>query len=169
MSGAVGTIAWEPILRIAADVEALFSKDAALLPDDVPLPATSLGLPADDPEPLHVFVLTNAHDFSVAGFLSNSVLRMAFDVDVVCVATSDSYEEAARIANAYQALLVQLTLADPDLGGTVDEVGAPQVADYRTWADADGRRHAGYRLAYNMTRDVTASEAARRTIGGITT
>lgn len=162
MSGIVELIAWAPVERIHRDAEALFA--AGLLGPDVPRPRVTLDLPASDPEPNHVFTLTNAHDFTVEGFLSNRTVRIAFDVDVVCVATAGTVEEAARVANAYQSLLFQLTLADPDLGGTVAEVGAPQVADYRTWADDDGRRHAGYRLSYNMTKDVAASEAARAAI-----
>ena len=166
MTGLVPQIAGEPVKRIDADVRALFAHTAELLGGDVPEPAVTLDLPASDPEPLHVFTLTNAHDFEVAGFLTGGVVRLAFDVDVVCVATSDTVEEAARIANAYQSLLMQVTLCDGDLGGTVQEVGAPQVADYRTWEDQDGRRHAGYRLTFNMTKDVAASAAAARIIEG---
>lgn len=161
---AVEPIAWEPVLRIRDVCAALFGSTEELLGDDVPEPKVSLELPAGDPEPMHVFVLTNAHDFSVVGFLSNMTVRMAFDVDVVCVATADTVEEAARIANAYQSLLLQVPLVDNDLGGTVEEVGAPQVADYRTWVDADGRRHAGYRLSFNMTKDVAANAAAAQIV-----
>lgn len=161
---AVEPIAWAPVLRIRDVCAALFGHVQELLGSDVPEPAVSLDLPCGDPEPLHVFVLTNAHDFSVVGFLSNMTVRMAFDVDVVCVATADTVEEAARVANAYQSLLVQVPLVDNDLGGTVEEVGAPQVADYRTWVDADGRRHAGYRLSFNMTKDVAANAAAAQIV-----
>lgn len=164
MSGAVQDIAWGPVRRILADMEALFSETSGLLGDEVPQPAVTLDLPATDPEPQHAFVLSNAHDFEVVGFLSNATVRVSFDVDVVCVATADTADAAARTANAYQALLFQIPLVDNDLGGTVEEVGAPQVADYRTWADGDGRRHAGYRLSFNMTKGVQASDAARQVI-----
>lgn len=167
MTAPVQQVAWGPVKRIDDIVRSLFSHTAELLGGDVPEPAVTLDLPATDPEPLHVFTLTNAHDYEVVGFLTNGVVQLSFDVDVVCVATADSMEEAARIANAYQSLLLQVTLCDGDLGGTVQEVGAPQVADYRTWVDADGRRHAGYRLSYNMTKDVAASAAVRQIIEGM--
>ena len=141
---AVEPIAWAPVLRIRDVCAALFGHTEGLLGSDVPEPVVSLDLPCGDPEPLHVFVLTNAHDFSVQGFLSNMTVRMAFDV--------------------YQSLLLQVPLVDNDLGGTVEEVGAPQVADYRTWVDADGRRHAGYRLSFNMTKDVAANAAAAQIV-----
>lgn len=166
MTRAVADIAWEPIRALHSDVAALFAHADGLLGPDVPVPRVTLDLPAGDPEPLHVFTLTNARDFEVVGFLTGSVVRMTFWVDVVCVATATTMEEAARIANAYQALLVQVALCDPTLGGACEEVGAPQAADYRTWADADGRRHAGYRMGFNVARDVAASAAARQVIEG---
>ena len=167
MTRAVPDIAWEPIVRMRADLGALFSRCAELLGDDVPAPRVTLDLPASDPEPFHVFALSNARDFEVAGFLSGSIVRLAFWIDVVCVATATSVEEAARIANAYQSLLVQVPLCDPLLGGTVEEVGAPQVADYRTWSDADGRRHAGYRMGFNVCKYAQASQACREILEGM--
>lgn len=164
MTRAVPDIAWPAIERVHADVAALFAVTGAMLGEDVPEPRVTLDLPATDPEPLHVFTLSGARNFAVAGFLSGGVVRMTFDVEVVCVATATTANEAARIANAYQALLMQVPLVDQTLGGAAQEVGAPQVADYRAWADADGRRHAGYRLAYNICKDVPAVGAAREII-----
>ena len=166
MTRLVPDIAWEPISRMTADLSALFAQTAQLLGEDVPEPRVTLDLPASDPEPFHVFALSNVRDFEVAGFLTGNVVKLAFWIDVVCVATATSVEEAARIANAYQALLVQVPLADPLLGGTVEEVGAPQVADYRTWADPDGRRHAGYRMGFNVCKYARAVEAVRALIEG---
>lgn len=164
MTRIVPDIAWEPIARIVADLGALFAKTSDLLGGDVPEPRVTLDLPASDPEPFHVFALSNVRDFEVVGFLSGSVVKLAFWMDVVCVATATSVEEAARIANAYQSLLVQVPLCDPLLGGKVEEVGAPQVADYRTWTDADGRRHAGYRLGFNVSKYVQACGSCREII-----
>lgn len=170
MTRAVPDIAWEPICRIQADVKALFDATEQLLGDDVPSPRVTLDLPAENPEPLHVFTLSCGRNFAVAGFLSNRIVRMTFDIEVVCVATATTMEEAARIANAYQSLLVQIPLVDPTLGGYVREIGAPQVVDYSTWTDHyDGKNHAGYRLSFNVCRDVWAVDAARQVIEGITT
>lgn len=163
----VPDIAWEPIARLVDDLEALFASCDQLLGEDVPEPRVTLDLPASDPEPFHVFALSNVRDFEVVGFLTGSVVKLAFWIDVVCVATATSIEEAARVANAYQSLLVQVPLCDPLLGGTVEEVGAPQVADYRTWADADGRRHAGYRLGFNVSKYVQACDACRQILEGM--
>lgn len=167
MTRVVPDIAWEPIAHLTEDLAALFARTADLLGDDVPEPRVTLDLPASDPEPFHVFALSNARDFEVAGYLTGSVVKLTFWMDVVCVATATSIEEAARIANAYQSLLVQVPLCDPLLGGSVEEVGAPQVADYRTWTDADGRRHAGYRLGFNVSKYVQASAACREILEGM--
>ena len=165
MTRAVPDIAWEPVCQVHADVRALFGATSELLGEDVPAPRVTLDLPADNPEPLHVFTLSCGRNFEVADFLSNRIVRMTFDIEVVCVATATTMEDAARIANAYQSLLVQVPLVDPTLGGTVREVGAPQVVDYSTWTGhPDGKSHAGYRLSYNVCRDVWAVESARRVI-----
>lgn len=167
MTRIVPDIAWEPISRMTADLQALFAECAGLLGEDVPEPRVTLDLPASDPEPFHVFALSNARDFEVTGYLTGNIVKLAFWIDVVCVATATSVEEAARIANAYQSLLVQVPLVDPLLGGTVEEVGAPQVADYRTWADSDGRRHAGYRMGFNVSKYAQAVEACREILEGM--
>lgn len=154
-------VAWPAIERVHADIEALFS--AGLL-DAAKRPRVTLDLPAGDPEPNHVFTLSTATNFGVEGALSNGTVRLTFDVEAVCVATGATVEAAAAAANEYQALLMQVPLCDPLLGGFANEVGAPQVRDHRIWEDADGRRHAGYRLAFNVSVNVSPSAEARAAI-----
>lgn len=160
---AVSPVAWPAVARVHADVAALFAESASLIPG-VPRPRVTLDLPAGDPEPFHVFTLSTADSFAVEGALSNGTVKLSFDVQVVCVATGPTAEAAAEAANAYQALVMQVPLCDPLLGGCANEVGAPQVADHRVWQDADGRRHAGYRLAMNVSVNVSPSAEARAVI-----
>lgn len=158
-------VAGPAIARINADIEALFEHIDKLVPG-TPKPRVTLDLPASDPEPLHVFTWGTARDFGVTGLLSGQVVQVTFHVWVTVVATASTSEEAARIANAYQAIALQVPLVDTDLGGVVEELGIPQVKESDTWADQSGHRHAGYLLDFEASVNVSASHEAAKIIGG---
>ena len=63
MSGKVQAIAWPAIQRLHADIEKVFAETASLLGEDIPRPRVTFDLPSSDPEPLHVFTLSEARDF----------------------------------------------------------------------------------------------------------
>lgn len=156
-------VAGPAIARVHADLEALFSRLDELAPD-VPRPRVTLDMPGSEPEPLHVFAWGTAREFGVAGLLTGSVLMVTFHVWVTVASTASTPEEASRIANAYQAVAMQIPLVDTQLGGAVDEIGAPQVKEADAWGDADGRRHAGYLLDFEAAVKVAASPEAARII-----
>lgn len=161
----IDAVAGPSIARILSDAEALYDASSiAQLCDNVPAPRVTLDLPASEPEPLHVFVWGTARDFGVLGMLTGSIYRVSFHVWLTVVATASTADEAVRIANAYQAIALQITLCDTTLGGLAEEIGAPAIKESDTWADADGRRHAGYLLDYEVAVLVTASSAARSII-----
>ncbi|RDB70675.1 hypothetical protein C1876_02885 [Eggerthella sinensis] len=160
-------VAGPAIARVHADLRELFARIGELAPG-VPAPRVTLDLPASEPEPLHVFAWGTARDFGIAGLLSGNVCRITFHVWVTVVATASTPEDAARIANAYQAVALQVPLVDTQLGGAVEEIGAPQVKEADAWGDADGRRHAGYLLDFEAAVHVSASPEARDIIEEMT-
>lgn len=158
----IESVAGPAIARLLADVERLFAHADELM--GVTVPRVTLDLPAADPEPNHVFVWGTARDFGVAGALSNFSVTVTWHVWLTCVATGTTAEDAAATANAYQAIALQVPLVDITLGGTVGEIGAPQVKESESWADADGRRHAGYLLDFEMSKTIFPSDEARALI-----
>lgn len=152
-------VAGPAIARVHSDMQALFSRLDEIVPN-VPKPRVTLDLPSSDPEPLHAFVWGTARDFGIAALLTGNVLQVTFHIWATVVATASTSEEAVRVANAYQAVALQVVLADPQLGGSVNEIGAPQVKEAEAWGDSDGKRHAGYLLDYEVSVDVAASAAA---------
>lgn len=160
-------VAGPAIERVHADLRALFARVEDLAPG-VPSPRVTLDLPASEPEPLHVFTWGTARDFGIAGLLSGNVYRVTFHMWVTVVATASTPEDAARIAAAYQAVVLQVPLVDTQLGGAVEEIGAPQVKEADAWGDADGRRHAGYLLDFEAAVHVSASPEARDIIEEMT-
>ena len=159
----IADVAGPAIMRVHADLEALFSRISDLAPN-VPRPRVTLDLPGSEPEPLHVATWGTAREFGVSGFLTGGVLGVTFHVWVTVAATAPTSDEAARIANAYQAVAMQLPLVDIDLGGAANEIGVPQVKEAESWGDSDGRRHAGYLLDYEVSVSVAASPEAARII-----
>ena len=157
----ISLVSENAIARIDRDLRLLFSKSSLdILYPDVPAPLVTLDLIGIDPEPLHVFTWGTARDFSVAGSLSGQIISIEFHVWVTLVATASTSDEAARIANAYQAIALQMTLCDTTLGGEVDEVFVPSVKESDSWADQDGRRHSGYLLDFGVKKYVEASGEA---------
>ena len=149
--------------RFHADVEALFSPSALqAMGLDVPAPRVTFDLPNAEPEPLHVWTWGTAREFDVLGLLTGGTLKVSYHIWLGVVATSSTAEEAARIANAYQNVALQIPLCDQMLARTALELGAPAIREAEAWADADGRRHAGYLLDYEVAvavdRDATAAE-----------
>lgn len=159
----IADVAGPAIMRVHADLEALFSRISELAPN-VPRPRVTLDLPGSEPEPLHVATWGTAREFGVLGFLTGGVLEVTFHVWVTVAATAPTSDEATRIANAYQAVAMQLPLVDIDLGGAANEIGVPQVKEAESWGDSDGRRHAGYLLDYEVSVNVAASPEAARII-----
>lgn len=157
--------AWPAIRAVYEDLRALFA-DSGLV-GDAPLPRVTLGLTATDPEPFHAFVWGTARDFGVAGALTNSVVQVTFHVWVTVVASGSDMETACARANAYQAVALQIPLVDNDLGGTVTEIGVPQVKESDSWADSDGRCHSGYLLDYEASVYVGADPRAARVIDSL--
>lgn len=152
------------IERIHRDARLIFDADA--LPGGLPAPRVTLDLPATDPEPFHVFTWGTAREFGVAGLLSRQVVMVTFRVRMTLIGSGSTAEEAAAVANAYLARAVQVTLCDTTLGGTVEEVGWPQVTASEAWADQSGRRHAGYAIEYECSKAVAADPAIAELIGG---
>lgn len=159
----IGDVSGRAIERVHADLSALFGNLDRLAPG-IPAPRVTIDLPSAEPDPLHVSVWSAPRDFGVTGTLSGCVIEVTYHIWVTLVATGSTAEAAAKVANAYQAVAVQLPLVDNDLGGSVNEVGVPQVKEADAWADSDGRRHAGYLLEYQVSTTVCASEDARRII-----
>ena len=154
-------VAGEAIARVHAAMQALFAPD--VLPEiveGVPVPRVTLDMPGDEPEPLHVFTWGTARDFGAEGFLSGAYIEASFHVWITVVATASTSDEAARIANAYQAVVMQLPLNDPTLGGICSDALAPTVRESDAWGDADGRRHAGYLLDLGYSKIIQAAPAA---------
>lgn len=163
MSKRVGQITAPVIARIYADMQALFSPEAleALSPG-TPAPQVTLDLPRDEPYPLHVFVWGLPHDFAIEEVLTGmgDVLDVSFHVWTTLIATSSTTEEAARIANEYLGIALQVTLCDTFLGGLAREVMLPQIKEADAWKDEDGKRHAGCLLDYEVRVHFTRSKAA---------
>ena len=160
-------VAGPAIARVHADLQALFGRLDELAPG-IPKPRVTLDLGTPEPEPLHVFTWGTAREFGIAGLLSGRVCKVTFHVWVTVVASASTSEEAARVANAYQAVTLQVPLVDTQLGGTVIEIGAPQVKEADAWCDADGRRHAGYLLDFEAAARVAASGDAEEIIKEMT-
>ena len=153
------------ILRIYEDAKAIFDEGA--LDGSVPAPRVTLDLPATDPEPFHVFVWGQAREFVNVTFLTHKVYLVTFKVRMTLVASGSTPEDAARIANAYLAKAVQITLCDTQLGGAAEELGVPQIVSSDAWVDQSGRRHAGYLLEYEVSKSVAADPAIENLLGGI--
>lgn len=158
-------VAGEAIQAVYANVQKVFTAEVIeeTFPG-VPVPRVSLDMPGDEPEPLHVFVWGTARNFDAEGFLSGSYIEASFHVYVSVIATSSTAERASEIANAYQALALQLVVVDPLLGGIVTDSLAPKIEESATWVDASGSRHAGYLLDFGYTKYISASEAVARAL-----
>lgn len=163
MNALTGGITGPAIQRIYDDARAVFGSLA-----DVRVPRVTLDLPGSDPEPFHVFVWGTARQFDIAGALTGNIILVTFRVRMTLIASGATADDAADIANAYLARAVQITLCDPTLGGTVEEVGWPQITEADAWADQSGRRHAGYLLEFEASKYVAADPAVRAVIEGVT-
>lgn len=168
MSDFLKQISGGVIARVHRNMQALFAPEAIeqLFPG-TPAPYVSLDLETEEPEPLHVFTWGTAREFDVKRNLTGGYFNVGFHVRVSLIATASSPEEASRIANNYQAIAFQMTLADPTLGGEVHELMVPQAEESVAWADYDGKRHAGYLLDYEARVLVVASEKVRSILEGI--
>jgi hypothetical protein len=154
--------------RIDKNMHALFAPDVVEeLCDNIPAPYVSLDLETYEPRPLHVFTWGTARDFDVSRGLTAGFYNIGFHVYVTIVASSSTSEEAARIANNYQAIAIQMTLADPTLGGAAYEVMVPQVQEAQSWFDQDGKRHAGYLLDYEVHVMVQTSKTIKQILKGL--
>lgn len=163
MSAALDQIIAPVIERIYGDIEILFSEDALKeLTPGTPAPFVSLDLDRDEPLPLHVFVWGNAHDFAIEKALTNNgdAIEVGYHVWITLIATASQPEEAARIANEYLGVALQVTMCDTFLGGLVREVMLPQIKEAVAWKDEDGRRHAGYLLDFEVLTTLMRSNAA---------
>lgn len=158
-------VAGPVIAKVYSHIQKLFSKEVLkeVFPD-VPVPRVTLDLPGAEPEPLHVFVWGTARDFDAEQFLTGASMEASFHVWVTVLGSSSTSEEASRIANAYQALVMQMCLIDPDLGGICTDAYSPVVKESDAWADASGRRHAGYLIDLQYSVEISASEAVARAI-----
>jgi hypothetical protein len=156
-------VAGPVIDRVHADLEALFSRISELAPG-VQEPRVTIDLPATDPEPFHVFVWGTAREFGVSGALTGCILTVTYHIWVTVVATGATSADAARVANAYQAIAMQVPIIDTQLGGTVEEIGIPQVREADAWADQNGSRHAGYLLDFEVAVNVAADATAAKII-----
>ena len=163
------------IWQLFFDAEAIF--DPGAMPDGIPAPRVTIDLPSTDPEPFHVFVWGQARSFENVSFLTRDAYMITFKVRMTLVASGSTAEDAARAANEYLARAVQITLCDTQLGGTVEEVGIPQIVSSDAWADQSGRRHAGYLIEYEASKAVMADpfivgllkrarKAIRKLLGG---
>lgn len=158
MTAIVDTVAGPVIERILHDASAIFSEASmAVVAPGTRVPRVTLDLPASDPEPFHVFVWGTAREFGVEGALTGGVYAVSFHVWMTVIGSGSTADDASDVANAYQALALQLTLCDVTLGGLAVEVMAPAIREGDAWADADGRRHAGYLLDYEVVVRVRAS------------
>lgn len=154
--------------RINRNMHALFAPDVVEeLCDNVPAPYVSLDVQTYEPKPLHVFTWGTAFDFDVSRGLTADIHNIGFHVYVTLLASSSTPEEAARVANNYLAIAVQMTLADPKLGGEAYEVMVPQIKEADTWADQDGKRHAGYLLDYEVHVMRAANETIQKILKGL--
>lgn len=163
MSKRVGQITAPAIVRVYADMQALFSPEALeVLSPGTPAPQVTLDLPRDKPYPLHVFVWGLPRDFAIEEILTaqGDALEVSFHVWVTFIATSSTAEEASRIANEYLGIALQVTLCDTFLGGLASQVMLPQVKESDAWKDEDGKRHAGCLLDYEIRVHFARSKAA---------
>ena len=165
--GRMQQVAGPAILRMFEDCAAIFARVEDLCGEDVREPRVTLDLPDEQPEPFHVAVHGTAREFAIAGALTGGVIGITFHIWVTAVASGPTAEDAVATANDYQALLLQVPLNDVTLGGTVDELGAPQVKEAESWADPDGRRHAGYLLDFEAIKRVAASKDVRAILEAI--
>lgn len=169
MSKHVGQVTAPVIARIYEDMQALFAAEALeVLAPGTPAPQVTLDLPRDEPYPLHVFVWGLPREFAIEEILTNmgDALEISFHVWATLVATSSTAEEAARIANEYLGIALQVTLCDTFLGGLASQVMLPQIKEADAWKDDDGKRHAGclldYEVRVHFTRSKTAAEILER-------
>lgn len=155
-------VSGKAIVRVHESMRRIFSEDVieSVLPGQgIPAPRVTLDLPGQEPEPLHVFTWGTARDFEPEGFLTGAYMQCTFHVWVSLIASASSSERAAEIANAYQALALQLSLNDPLLGGLCIDAEAPAVREAEAWSDQSGRRHAGYLLDFGYTTQIQAAKA----------
>lgn len=158
-------VAGKAIAKVLDHLKKIFSKD--IIDDiytDIPAPRVTLDLPGAEPEPLHVFVWGTARDFDAEQFLTGAHMEASFHVWVTVLGSSSTSEEASRIANAYQALVMQMCLIDPLLGGIASDAYSPVIKESESWADTSGRRHAGYLIDLQYSVEISASEAVARAI-----
>lgn len=163
MSKQVGQITAPVIARIYADMQALFAPEALeVLSPGTPAPQVTLDQPQDKPFPLHVFVWGLPSNFAIEEILTaqGDVLEISFHVWATLIATSSTAEEAARIANEYLGIALQVTLCDTFLGGLASQVMLPQIKEADAWKDEDGKRHAGCLLDYEVRVHFARSKAA---------
>lgn len=154
--------------RIDRNMHALFAPDVVgSLCDNVPAPYVSLDVQTYEPKPLHVFTWGTAFNFDVSRGLTAGIYNIGFHVYVTLLGSSSTSEEAARVANNYLAIAIQMTLADPTLGGKAYEVMVPQVKEAETWADQDGKRHAGYLLDYEVHVMVSTNKTIQEILKGL--
>lgn len=158
-------VAGEAIARVNEHMHKLFSQEVMeqVFPD-VPVPRVTLDMPGSEPEPCHVFTWGVARDFDAEGFLSGAYMEASFHIWVTVIATASSSEEASRVANAYQALVMQMCLVDPTLDGLCNDAYAPVIQEADSWVDADGRRHAGYLLDLGYSTTIGASPAVAQAL-----
>lgn len=163
MSHPVCEISAPVIARIYEDMRALFAPEALkVLSPGTPAPQVTIDMPRDEPYPLHVFVWGIPRDFAIEEILTaqGDVLEISFHVWATLIATSSTSEEAARIANEYLGIALQVTLCDTFLGGLAIQVMLPQVKEEDAWKDEDGKRHAGCLLDYEVRVHYTRSKVA---------
>lgn len=151
-------IAGPVISKVFDNLQKIFSKDVlnSVFPD-VPVPMVSLDLPGSEPEPLHVFVWGTARDFDTEQFVTGAHMEISFHVWVTVIATSSTSEDASRIANKYQSMVMQMSLCSPTLGNIASDAFSPKIKEAESWADVDGRRHAGYLIDLGYSVIVSAS------------
>ena len=158
-------VAGPVIAKVYESLQKLFASEVMeeIFPD-VPLPRVTLDLPGAEPEPLHVFVWGTARDFGAEQFVTGAYMEASFHIWVTAIGTSSTSEEASRIANAYQAMVMQLSLCDPLLGGIATDAYSPEIREADAWADASGRRHAGYLIDLGYTVTIGASQAVAQAL-----
>lgn len=158
-------VSGEVIAKVYDNLQRIFTKEVVeQLYDDIPVPRVTLDLPGNEPEPLHVFVWGVARDFDAEQFLTGAHMSASFHVWITVLGTSSTSEEASRIANAYQALVMQMCLIDPTLCGLVEDAYSPVIKEAEAWADESGRRHAGYLLDLQYSVVISASDAVAQAL-----
>lgn len=146
------------IAKVYDHLQTLFDADVlhAVFPD-LPVPRVTLDMPGAEPEPLHVFVWGTARDFGAEQFVTGAYMEASFHVWVTVIASASTSEQAAEVANAYQAMVMQMALCDPLLGNLAVDAYSPEIREADAWADTSGRRHAGYLIDLGYSVNIGAS------------